>query len=170
MSDDRAALEELAARLWDERRIVTFLLYKLTVSRLLLAADERRFAPDALREVDQAVQLLRDGELERDEAVRGLAAVWQVPAEDVSLPALAEQAPPPFDHTFAEHLEAFRELTREIESVSRENRVLARTELEHLTDSIEQLTGVEQPAPSTYDAQGQLDPQAAVGGRLRETL
>jgi hypothetical protein len=170
MSDDRAALEEVAARLWDERRIVTFLLYRLTVSRLLLAADERRFAPEALREVDRAVEMLRDGELRRDEAVRGLAGLWQVPPDEVSLPGLAAQAPPPFDHIFTEHLAAFRGLAAEIESVSRENRALARAELDHLTDSIEQLTGAEPATPTTYDAQGQFDPRAAVGGRLREAL
>lgn len=170
MSDERAALEELADRLWDERRIVTFLLYKLTVSRLLLAADERRFAPEALREVDQAVEMLRDGEFRRDEAVRRLAGIWQVAPDDVSLPGLAARAPTPFSHTFAEHLAAFRELAAEIEGVARENRVLARAELDHLSASIEQLTGIQPTAPTTYDAHGQLDPRAAVGGRLREAL
>jgi hypothetical protein len=157
MTDDRAALDELAARLWDERRIVTFLLYRLTVSRLLLAADERRFITQARREVDQTVGLLLRGELRRNEAVRALAERWQVAPDEVSLPVVAAQAPPPFDHTFTEHLAAFRELAAELAAVPREDRSLTRVGLDHLADSIEQLTGLE-PA-SEADT-------AAVGNRV----
>ncbi len=88
MNDDRVALEELADRLRDERRIVTLLLYKLTVSRLLLGADERGFAAAALREVDRAMELLHDGVLHRDEAIRKLAELWQDAPDEVSLPSL----------------------------------------------------------------------------------
>lgn len=143
MSDDRAALEEVAIRLWDERRSVTFLLYKLTVSRLLLAPAGQRFAPDALEEVDGAVELLLDGASRRNEAVRELAERWRVAPDALSLPALAAEAPAPFDHTFTEHLTAFRGLAAQIESVSREDRALAPAQLAHLADSIGQLTGRE---------------------------
>lgn len=82
MDDDRVALDELADRLHDERRIVAFLLYKLAVSRLLLAADERGFAPAALREVDRAMELLHEGVLRRDEAGRKLVGLWRVSPEE----------------------------------------------------------------------------------------
>lgn len=145
MSDDGAALEEVATRLWDERRSVTSVLYKLTVSRLLLAAGEQRFAQDALEEADAAVGLLPDGALRRNEAVRELAERWRVSPDELSLPVLAAEAPAPFDHTFAEHLAAFRGFSAQIESVSRESRALAPARLDHLTDSIGRLTGGELP-------------------------
>ena len=168
--DDHPALEKLTDRLWDERRIVTYLLFKLTVTKLLLAADDRRFVPDSLQEVDRTVELLREGELRRDAALRDLADVWQVAPDELSLVVLARRAPAPYDGLFAEHLEAFRELASEIEAVARENRSLARSELDHLGVTIEALTGTDRSTVATYDASGRLDPSSAVGGRLREVL
>lgn len=170
MDAERAALERLAERLWDERRIVTLLLYRLTVSRLLLAADERRFAPEALREVDQAVELLREGELERDLALRDLAEVWQVSPEGLLLPELVARAPEPYAMSFRDHLDAFQQLAEEIDAVTAENRTLANTQLDHVSDSIDALTGVPRERNVTYDAQGRLEGAGAVGGRLRRAL
>lgn len=170
MDDDTAPFDELARRLWDERRVVTYLLYKLTVAKLMLAADDRRFVPDALREVDRAVELLRDGELRRDTAVRAVAERWLLAPEDVTLAELARTAPPPFDHTFGEHLRAFRELAMEVDEVAQENRALARTEAERITETIDLLAGIDRSSPATYDQHGQLGSSAPVGGRLREVL
>jgi hypothetical protein len=60
---DQALVDRLAQRLWDEGHVVTVLLYELTLTRLLLAADERRFVADARREVAQ-IGRLRDGSLD----------------------------------------------------------------------------------------------------------
>lgn len=170
MTDSRL-LDTLAQRLWDERHVVTLLLYRLTVTRLLLAADERRFLPDALREVEQCVEALRHGEAAREEALRALAGAWQRDPDDLTLVELAREAPEPYRVTFAEHLAAFRELTGEIERVSRENRSLARSDLSELADQLDLLTGAQHDTkPATYDASGQLDATTAVGGRLREVL
>lgn len=170
MKDDQRALEDLAHRLGDERQIVTFLLYKLTVTHLMLAADERRFVPEALEEVEEAVSLLREGELRRDAALRGLAALWTTDPEELTLADLARRAPPPFDHVFADHLAAFRELAAEIERTAGANRALARSDLSVVTDQLDQLTGTARTVPTTYDAHGQIDANGAVGGRLREVL
>lgn len=167
---DHAALEQLAGRLWDERRIVTYLLFKLTVTRLLLAADERRFVPDALREVERTVELLRTSEQQRDEAVRELAGRWRIAPAELTLEELARRAPAPFDHTFLDHLDAFQQLAAEVEDVAENNRALARTEFAHITETIVQLTGGTTAPATTYDASGQLGNAAPVGGRLREAL
>ena len=170
MSDDHSALEDLSHRLWDERRIVTHLLYKLTVTRLLLAADERRFVADAIQEVEQTVELLRAGELARDEALRALAAGWTTDPQVLTLEELARRSPSPFSHTFTEHLAAFRDLAAEIEHTARENRVLARSDLQVVAGQLEQLTGTRPAEATTYGATGRLDPSAGVGARLREVL
>lgn len=166
----RAALDALATHLWDERRLLTLLLYRLTVARLLLSADERRFAPEALREVDQTVDHLRAEELRRDTVVRDLAAEWQVLPDTLTLPEVVRRSPPPYDHTFAEHLEAFEQLANEIELITKENRVLAHTAMQDVSDTIGHLTGTPVSVPATYDASGRLGAAAAVGGRLREAL
>ncbi len=162
-------LERLAHRLWDERHVVTVLLYRLTVTRLLLAADERRFVAESVREVDDAVAQLRDGEAARDEALRDLAEHWLIDPQQLTLERLSRQAPPPYDHTFSEHLTAFRTLTAEVEGAARENRTLARTDLGAVQEQLDLLTGTPS-APTTYDARGRVDAGGPLGGRLREVL
>lgn len=168
--NERAALDALTDRLWDERRIVTFLLYRLTVTKLLLAADDRRFVPDALEEVDRTVELLREGEARREAALRKLAGAWGVSPEQLTLDVLARRAPAPYDTIFREHLEAFGALAAEIEDVARDNRELARSELEHLGVTLDVLTGIDRSTATTYNATGQVDPDTPVGGNLRKVL
>ena len=156
--------------MWDEREVVTHLLYRLTVTRLLLAADERRFIADALDEVEHAVGLLRQGEFARDHALRDLAEQWQVDPRELSLAELARLSPPPFDHTFAEHRDAFQHLAAEIEEVAGDNRALANSELDEVRGTIDLLTGHDRTTTATYDAHGQLDTSSNVGGVLREVL
>ncbi|MEX2504211.1 MAG: flagellar export chaperone FlgN [Egicoccus sp.] len=170
MRQERRALEELSRRLWEERQVVTHLLFKLTVTRLLLAADERRFVPNALEEVETAVEALRQGEYRRDEALRTLAALWTYDPVELTLGELARRSPSPFDHTFAEHAVAFRNLAAEIEQVARENRVLANGDLQVVAGQLDQLSGPQVPVASTYDASGHLDANGGVGARLREVL
>lgn len=170
MRDDRRELENLTRCLWQQRDVVTYLLYKLTVTNLLLAADERRFVPDALREVELAVQALRAGELARDTAVRELAGRWSTDPEVLTLDEVARRSPPPYDHIFTDHRSAFRELAGEVERTARENRGLALDDLELVTDQLDQLTGGGTTTPTTYDAHGHLDASGGVGGRLREVL
>jgi hypothetical protein len=170
MKRDRRALETLSRRLWEERQVVEHLLFKLTVTRLLLAADERRFVPQALEEVESAVEALRRGEYERDEALRELAAHWSYDPHELSLQVLARLAPPPFDHTFAEHAIAFRDLAAEIDQVAKENRMLAYGDLQVVAGQLDQLSGPEVPTTATYDASGQLGGTGAVGARLREVF
>ena len=170
MDADTAALEELGRRLWDERRVVTHLLYKLTVTNLLLAADERRFVPDSLREVETTVELLREGEVRREDAVRDLAGRWQIEPDQLTLDELARWAPAPYDHTFADHRDAFRRLAEEVDATAQQNRELAVAEIDEVRTRIDQITGVDRSTSTTYDASGQVEAAPAIGGRLREAL
>ncbi len=164
-----AALDELGRRLWDERRIVTYLLFKLTVAKLLLSSDERRFVADALAEVDSTVELLRAGEARRDDALRDLAAVWQVDPAELTLTELARRAPVPLGHQFREHLAAFQELADEVEAITAHNRALARANIGEVRHALGLLAGTSDDA-TVYDASGRLGPATPVGDRLREVL
>jgi hypothetical protein len=169
--NEKRALEELSHKVWEERRIVTYLLFKLTVAKLLLASDERRFVADALTEVDKTVELLRSWEAQRDESLRDLAGIWRLDPSELSLYELARRSPPPFDYTFSEHLKAFQQLAEEIDEVTEHNRSLAGSNYAEVAHTIEMMTG---PPPSatttTYDAYGQLGGSELVGRRLREAL
>lgn len=170
MDRDHAHLAELGHRLWDEREVVTQLLYRLTVTKLLLAADERRFVAAAFDEVEQALTGLREGELARDRAVRDLAGRWQVDPRQLTLAELARLSPPPFDHTFGEHRDAFQRLAAEIEDLAHQNRALAASELDEVRATLDLLTGEDHTTTATYDAHGQLDTAGRVGNVLREVL
>ena len=165
------ALAGLTRQLWRVREVVFRLLYDLTVTRLLLAADDRRFVPDAVRAVDRGLAELRERESERDIALRELAASWGVAPEELTLEGLALSAPEPYRTVLADHARAFADLATEIEDVSRQNRALARGQHTEVSTVIHELTGEVSESAQTYDAAGGLDILSGiVGGRRQEVL
>ena len=169
--DEHHDLEELADRLWDEREVVEYLLYKLTVTRLLLAADEHRFVRHALQDVERTIELLRQGEQRRDATVRRLAARWDVDPAVLTLPELARRAPEPFGHVFADQHRAFRDLAEEIDVLTHSNRALVREQVDLVTTSLHLLTGQDRRDAATYDATGSVDGAATgVGAQFRKAL
>jgi hypothetical protein len=134
-------LRELMERLWAERHLLEFLLFKLVVARLVLAADARRFVTPALGEVEIAIERLREVELLRATALSRVAEDWGIPPEELTLGYLAEHAPEPEATMFAEHHEAFLELASEIEEQAAENRRIATAALRHVRDNLDMLVG-----------------------------
>lgn len=151
----RERLEALADTLWAERHVVEFLLYKLTVAKLLLVADERRFVSAALSEVEQVVARLRDAEQRRQEAVATVAAEWGRRPADLTLSVLADEAPDPLRGVFEDHRKGFLELSAEIEETAAENRRLATGSLNSIQQALEALTGV--GSGPTYTASGRTE-------------
>lgn len=155
----RERLEALADTLWAERHLVEFLLYKLTVAKLLLVADERRFVSAALSEVEQVVGRLREAEQRRTDALSAVAVEWRRPPAEVTLAVLAEETEEPMRGVFADHRKGFFELSAEIEETAAENRRLASGSLNAIQQALEALTGA--PAGPTYTASGRTEaPQA----------
>lgn len=148
----RERLEALADTLWAERHVVEFLLYKLTVAKLLLVADERRFVSAALSEVEQVVARLRDAEERRQAALAAVAAEWRRPAADVTLSVLAEQTDEPMRGVFEDHRKGFLELSLEIEETAAENRRLASGSLNSIQEALDALTGT--GSGPTYTSSG----------------
>lgn len=149
-------LEALADTLWAERHLVEFLLYKLTVAKLILAADERRFISLALSEVERVVTGLRDAESRRNGAVAEVARDWGRPARDLTLSVLAAESPEPMRSVFEDHHQGFQELSAEIEETAAENRRLAGGALNTVQQAIDALTG--QGTATTYNAAGRTQP------------
>jgi hypothetical protein len=151
----RERLEALADTLWAERHLVEFLLYKLTVAKLLLVADERRFVSAALAEVEQVVGRLRDTEEGRHAAVDAVAADWRRPAAQLTLSVLAAEAPEPMRAVFEDHRKGFLDLSAEIEETAAENRRLASGSLNSIQQALEALTGA--ASGPTYNATGRTE-------------
>lgn len=148
-------LHELMERLWAERHLLEFLLFKLVTARLVLAADARPFVTPALGEVEIAIERLREAELLRATAVARLAEEWGVPADRLSLSYLVEHAPEPAATMFREHREGFRKLVEEIEEVAAENRRVAAAAAEHVRENLDALVGDE--VGDTYDPSGRRE-------------
>lgn len=166
---DRANLQRLAETLWEERRVVERLHYRLTCAKLLLAADASRFVPLAIDEVDDVVDELQEIELLREGLLADVADDLGHGGQVPSLAALTELAPAPFDRIFADHRTAFLRLADEIERTTDANRELAAQALGRVRTAIGSIggTGV---AAGTYDAAGRPAPADAVPLRMDRAL
>lgn len=170
MTSSTTSLEALADTLWAERHVVEFLLFKLVSARLLLAANEARFVPAAVEEVDRAVGALKAAELRRETALQGVANDWGVPIDALTLETLASRAPVPFDTLFKEHQKAFLTLADEVEQTARQNSELASAALSHVQESLVALGGGSGPAPTYYDAAGRRTNTGVHRSNLDEVL
>lgn len=165
--DADAELEVLADTLWSERHLVELLLYRLTLAKLVLAADDRRFVALAVSEVETAVERLRDAELERESAIAELAGRWETDPESLTLAEIAERSPEPMASVLADHRDGFRRLADEIEATAAENRRLASAGLQSVRDALDVLT---RDRSGTYTASGTTERGAVAPTRLDRTL
>ena len=162
-------LQRLAETLWEERHVVEQLLYRLTCAKLLLATDQQRFVPNAIDEVEQTVDRLRQVELLREGVGQEVAMSLSVGRDSLSLADLATDAPAPWNDVFNDHRKAFLALAEEIEATTAANRELASQALGHVRRAIDTLSGT--PATSaTYDAAGRSAVPSGVPVHLDRVL
>lgn len=152
MDPKTSLLKSVQDRLWTERHLLDFLLFKLTAAKLILAADDRRFMSPALAEVEHVIEKLRLAEIERSISVSKLAEEWGVSADALTLAELAERAEEPYGTIFTDHRTALLKVGAEIEEVALENRRLASSSLTDIQENIDLLMG--KPAEATYNDKG----------------
>jgi hypothetical protein len=116
-------LQEVSTTLWQERNLLELLLFKLEEEQLLLASGRTRWLARATREVEVVLERIREAEIMRAIEVDHVAPSLLLPPGP-SLRQLAEHAPPPWDTMFADHRQAFLELTEEITQLASANREL----------------------------------------------
>lgn len=118
-----AALNRLSEVLWRERHLLETLLFKLEQEQLLLTAGRTRWLSLATREVELALEDIRDAELARAVAVEEVAGELGVEGGP-SLARLAAAADAPWDELLRAHRDAFASLTAEIGQLADGNREL----------------------------------------------
>lgn len=165
----RPHLQRLAETLWEERHVVTELLYRLTCARLLLSADQQRFVVHAIDEVDGTTTRLREIELHREGVLEEVAQAAGTDPSELTLALLSTSAPEPWQAVFADHRRAFLSLAAEIEEAATANRELATQALGRVRLSIDTLSGTA-PTGATYDAAGRTAPTNVVPLRLDRSL
>jgi len=116
-------LQEVSTTLWQERNLLELLLFKLEEEQLLLASGRTRWLARATREVEVVLERIREAEIMRAIEVDHVAPSLLLPPGP-SLRQLAENAPSPWDTMFADHRQAFLELTEEITQLASTNREL----------------------------------------------
>ena len=159
-----ASFDELIDTLWVERRLLEHLLFKLVLANLMLGADDRRFIPKALAEVEHGVEGVRRIEAERDRVVHAAADEWHVSAHHLTLGYLATEGPEALRESFEDHRIALLELVSEIDAVTQENRRLAMVSL----DGIRSTLGLAEPL--TYDAAGRRGRPDGTASRVERVL
>lgn len=107
------ALEELSGALWQVRRLLDLLRFRLEEEQLLARAGGRRWLPTARREVEAVQDRLRLAELVRAVSTEQAAAALGV-GSPATLRELARTAPEPWAHILGAHLEALEEVVRSI--------------------------------------------------------
>lgn len=118
-----AALTELSHTLWRQRRLLEVLLYRLELQQLVLTTGRTRWVEAATRDVETVTTELRAVELER--AVRAATVAAELGlAGEPTLTRIAEAAQAPWGDIMAEHLDALRGLTAEIQTTGRHNHEL----------------------------------------------
>lgn len=122
----QAALTELSALLWRERRLLELLAFKLDVEQSLLATARGRWLHHVTREIEAVCGELREVDLARAVAVERARVPLALLAEP-SLSELADAAPAPWGELLREHRAALLAATAQILDLAEANRtVLAR--------------------------------------------
>ena len=116
-------MEKLSLVLWHERELLETLQYRLEVEQLVMATGQTRWLANAAREVEAAVEQLREMELLRAVAADEAAtAVGLDP--NPSLAALIEAAEEPWRSILTDHRDAFAAMGEEIQRIAATNRAL----------------------------------------------
>lgn len=145
-------MEKLTWVLWRERELLEALLYRLELEELVMSSGRTRWLANASREVDEAVDALREMEILRAVAASEAAEAAGL-APEATLGELIAAAGEPWAAILTDHRDSFLALTDEIARVAQVNRSLIVAGLRATQDS---LLGVTQSV-TTYTAGGAVD-------------
>lgn len=109
----------LSSTLWRLREVLDQLLFKVFETQLVLAAGQPKWLAKASRELDAALQELRQVEVMRAVETIAMADKLSLPPE-VTLAQIARVAPAPWDTIFLEHRDALRALAADLEAATAE--------------------------------------------------
>ena len=116
-------LNSLSEALWQERRLLELLLFKLEEEQLVLTSGRSRWLAQATREVEAVLDEIRSAEISRAVEVEEVAPTLGL-GGSATLGELATAAPPPWDELLRSHRDAFASLTAEIGRLADDNREL----------------------------------------------
>ena len=112
---------DLSAALWQERRQLELLLFRLETQRLHVLAGNLQWLSFTASEVESVLDRLRFEALARSVESAAVAAEWGLPAQ-ATLNELAAGAPPgAWAEVLQDHLDGLRALLRQLNDAARAN-------------------------------------------------
>ncbi|MCP3854990.1 MAG: flagellar protein FlgN [Actinomycetia bacterium] len=145
-------LGRLARLLWQHRRLLEDLQYRLEVQNLLLLAGREQWVARVTGEVQETIDHISENEVLRAALVDQLAP--QLGLEPgASLQDLANRAPEPWNMILEDHRISFLTSVERIDELSKSARQVLREGLDRTRSMLTSLTNEGPPALS-YDATG----------------
>ena len=112
---------DLSAALWQERRQLELLLFRLETQRLHIAAGNVQWLSFTASEVESVLDRLRFEALARNVDSAAVAAEWGLPAQ-ATLTELSAGAPAgPWAEILREHIDSLRSLLAQLKEAARAN-------------------------------------------------
>ncbi|SDL93281.1 flagellar export chaperone FlgN [Arthrobacter sp. ok362] len=147
---------DLSAALWQERRHLELLLFRLETQRLHIAAGNLEWLNFMASEIETVLDRLRFEALARGVESAAVAAQWGLPAQTTLVELIAAAPAGPWSEILREHLEALHALLARLGEAASVNEEALRT-----------LPLPGRPGPA--DTAGMLD-QLTTGGNLERSL
>jgi hypothetical protein len=152
---------DLSAALWQERRQLELLLFRLETQRLHVLAGNLQWLSFTASEVESVLDRLRFEALARSVDSAAVAAEWGLPAQ-ATLNELVAGAPPgAWPDVLQDHLDGLRGLLRQLNDAARANEDTLRNLGRPDDDAA--------PASLSADTAGALD-QLTVAGNIERAL
>jgi hypothetical protein len=145
------SMEDLSSILWHERDMLDLLLFKLEVEQLVLTSGRTHWLARAAREIETALEEIRQVELLRAVAADALAAELGL-EPNPSLQTIAETSGEPWRGIWLDHREAFIGVSTRISEMSQSNRVLLTAGYQAAQATLLSMT----ERPATYGADGSV--------------
>jgi FlgN protein len=161
-SGDPSGLADVSDTLWNQRRLLELLQFKLEAQQSVLLGNRSRWLAQATGEIAEVVGQLRTGELVRAMAVQ-VAATQLGVEEPPTLLALAAQAPGVWAHILSSHRVALVSSLRAIQALANGNHDLLARGRRQVRDALQQTAGDQCPSPTLV-----LDPVTHSDQRRRD--
>jgi len=145
------ALANISSALWGIRELLELLTFKLETEHVLVAAGRTRWLPRATHEVELVLEEIRHAELRRTIELGDVADALGI-SPDITLLALIDEVPTPWDDVLTDHRDALISATTEITTLAESNRQLLDSSYTALKDALG--LGSSASEPATYTADG----------------
>lgn len=154
--------DDLSNLLWQERRILEMLVFKLEEEQLVLLSGRHNWLAHATSEVEHVLEGLQAAGEKRSAAARDVATELGLGAQ-ATLAQMADAAPDPWREILRQHRTAMLAAFEHIQSVSERNKEILARGLAATTDALALLG----QAPVTgYGADGSIPPLTRSDVRL----